>query len=62
MMHIEVEFMEIYSGQPLFKEVKKYLVKNNFVFIGFTSKGKFSADAVFINKTLYDKSKHGKLL
>jgi FkbM family methyltransferase len=53
--HIEVEFFEIYKSQPLFEEVKTYLIENEFIFMGYTSKGRYSGDAVFINKKLYNK-------
>jgi len=53
-MNIEVEFMEIYSGQPLFDEIKEFLECRNFRFIGFTTKGEYSADAVFVNKRILD--------
>jgi FkbM family methyltransferase len=48
-IHTEVEFMEIYSGQPLYKDIQAFLQKNGFTFIGFTFKeeGLF-ADAVFV--------------
>lgn len=46
----EVEMIEIYNGQPLFKEIKKYLVSHGFRFMGFSSKSKYSGDAVFIHK------------
>lgn len=48
-IHTEVEFMEIYSKQPLYNDIKSYLHRNGFTFIGFTFKeeGLF-ADAVFV--------------
>jgi hypothetical protein len=65
-MHIEVEFIEIYSCQPLFKDIRQYLVSNGFVFLGFTSKSKYFADAVFANNCIYkqlkNKNKVAKLL
>lgn len=48
-VHLEVEFMEIYSGQPLYKQLKRYLNKNNFYLYTFTNFGQYSADAVFVN-------------
>ena len=49
-IHSEVEFFEIYKNQPLFIEIKKYLNKRGFLLGFFTSFGKYSGDAVFINK------------
>ena len=49
-IHTEVEFIEIYSGQPLFEDIKDYLKSKGFMFVEFTSKTRFSADAIFINK------------
>lgn len=49
-IHSEVEFMEIYEGQPLFWEVKKYLNEHGFYLATFTGFHKNnSADAVFVN-------------
>lgn len=47
----EVEMIEIYNGQPLFHEVKKFLVRHGFRFMGFSSKSKYSGDAIFIHKS-----------
>lgn len=64
-IHTEVEFFEIYEAQPLFKELKSFLTRRNFYFWGYTNKGDFSADAVFINFNLikaklsfFEKIKH----
>ena len=46
----EVEMIEIYDEQPLFKEIKKYLIRHGFRFMGFSSKSKYSGDAIFIHK------------
>lgn len=51
-IHTEVEFIEIYKEQPLFKDIKKYLNKNGFYFYKFTTHGKYSGDALFVNKKL----------
>lgn len=48
-IHTEVEFLEIYQGQPLFKEVKTYLNAQGFRLIEFTNLEQYSGDAVFIN-------------
>ena len=49
MIHTEVEFLEIYQHQPLFKEVKRYLNAQGFRLIEFTNLEPYSGDAVFIN-------------
>jgi FkbM family methyltransferase len=49
LIHLEAEFEEIYSGQPLFGEVRSFLEANAFRFIGFTIYARHSADAVFAN-------------
>jgi FkbM family methyltransferase len=49
-IHLEVEFKEIYQGQPLFKEMHNYFIKNNFTLLGFTNIGKTAGDAVYLNK------------
>jgi FkbM family methyltransferase len=54
-IHTEVEFMEIYDSQPLFTEIKNYLLCYDFFFYGFTNKSEFSGDAVFINKKIVPK-------
>jgi len=50
LIHVEVEFFEIYQGQPLFPEIRRYLSQHGFSFLGFTVYSKFSADAVFANR------------
>lgn len=51
-IHTEVEFFEIYKKQPLFKQIKRWLHKNNFVLAGFTYKSEYSADAVFLHSSI----------
>ena len=51
-IHAEAEFMEVYKGQPLFKEFRKYLESHGFVLYGFTHFGRYSCDAIFINQAL----------
>jgi FkbM family methyltransferase len=51
-IHLEVEFMEIYSDQPLFNEVRSFLENNGFIFCGYTYKEEFSGDAIFINSNI----------
>jgi len=47
LIHLEVEFMPIYEGQPLFPEVHRYLRGRGFRLAGFTSYSRYSADAVY---------------
>jgi FkbM family methyltransferase len=56
LIHLEVEFKEIYIGQPLFSEINKFLNINNFTLLGFTTFGKTSADAVYLNKNISPKN------
>lgn len=49
-IHTEVEFIEIYQGQPLYSEVRQYLTSWGFRLHTFTALGRYSADAVFVNK------------
>ncbi len=50
LVHLEVEFMPIYQGQPLFAEVDRYLREKEFRLLGFTSYSKYSADAVYASQ------------
>jgi FkbM family methyltransferase len=52
-IHLEVEFMEIYSGQPLMADIKRYLNRNGFSLYGFTNFGRYSGDAVFVNDSVF---------
>jgi FkbM family methyltransferase len=52
-VHTEAEFMEIYNGQPLFKDIERFMLKNNFESVGCTYRGDFSCDAVFLNKAYF---------
>lgn len=60
LIHTEVEFLEIYRGQPLFQDVKRYLNHQGFRLIEFTNLEPYSGDAVFINvrqaRTLRERS------
>jgi FkbM family methyltransferase len=49
LMHLETEFIEIYRGQPLFADLRRYLAERGFSFLGFTVYSWHSADAVFAN-------------
>jgi FkbM family methyltransferase len=48
-IHTELEFFEIYSGQPLFADIKRFLNRRGFRLAAFTSLGPYSADAIFLN-------------
>ena len=54
-IHLEVEFFEIYQNQPLFNEIKTFLNKFNFNFLGFSYESEYAADAVFINSQYISK-------
>lgn len=49
LLHIEVEFVEIYKGQALFAQVREFLGAEGWSFAGFTSYSRYFADAVFFN-------------
>lgn len=49
-IHMEVEFFEIYKDQPLFNEILNFLEDKGFELIGFTSSGEYAGDAIFINQ------------
>ena len=51
-MHIEVNFLEIYKKQPLFNQVKNYLDKKGFLLLGFNTINEYFGDAIFLNKKL----------
>jgi FkbM family methyltransferase len=50
LIHAEVEFEEMYAGQPLFPEVRVFLEAAGFRFLGFTNYSRQDADAVFANR------------
>ena len=52
MIHAEVEFFEMYKGQPLYREVVRYMNERGFRLLRFTNFGKYFGDAIFINKTI----------
>jgi FkbM family methyltransferase len=52
LIHLEVEFIEIYSGQPLWCDVRRFLRSHGFRLLTFTTFGRYSADAVFFNPAL----------
>ena len=49
MVHTEVEFFEIYQGQPLFPEVKQFLNRQGFKLYAFTRFHAHDGDAIFVN-------------
>ncbi len=51
-IHLEVEFMQIYAEQPLFKEIKRFLTRHGFFLNSFTNFGEFSGDAIFVNRKI----------
>lgn len=55
-IHVEVEFSNIYKNQPQFKDIKKYLNQNGFLFIDFTNRNIYSGDAIFIRKARIPKN------
>jgi len=52
MIDLEVEFIEVYIGQPVWADVYRFLKKHGFRLLTFTTFGKYSADAVFVNRSL----------
>jgi FkbM family methyltransferase len=52
-VHLEVEFIEIYDGQPLFKDINKYFIQHNFFLLGFTSRTNYSGDAIYVNRNYF---------
>ncbi len=50
LMHLEVEFFEIYTNQPLFDEISAFLNDAGFELLGFSSQSNYSGDAIFVNK------------
>ncbi len=55
LINTEVEFTEIYKGQPMYRDIRDFLTENGFEFYGFTYKGAHFADAIFVNKDLVPK-------
>lgn len=52
----EVEFFEIYSKQPHFEDIRRFLEKNNFYFWNLINEGEFAGDALFVNKEFLSES------
>jgi hypothetical protein len=52
LIHTEVEFHNFYKNQPLFTDISAYLNDRGFHLLTFTSFGKYSGDAVFINNKI----------
>ena len=49
LIHVELEFVEIYQGQPLYRDVKRFLNSRGFRLVRFTDFWRYSCDAVFFN-------------
>lgn len=56
LIHLEVEFIEMYSGQALWPDIRRFLSSHGFHLQTFTTFGEYSADAVFCNTTLVPNS------
>ena len=52
LIHLEVGFFEIYTQQPKFADIKRYLNQRGFLFVAFTAYGRYTGDAVFVNRKL----------
>lgn len=52
LIHTEIEFIDIYEGQPLFKDVKKFLNERNFYLYDFTYISAYFGDAIFVNSKI----------
>ncbi len=52
MIHLEVEFIEVYEGQALWPDLHRFLRGHGFRLLTFTTFGKYSADAIFYNPAL----------
>lgn len=51
-IHTEVEFFEIYSGQPLYRDVRNFLKQHGFRLLTFTNFGRYAGDCMFVNTSL----------
>lgn len=49
LIHTEIEFIDMYEGQPLFKDVKKFLNEKKFFLYDFTYISPYFGDAIFVN-------------
>lgn len=57
LIHLEVAFFEVYKNQPLFKEIKSFLGKNDFAFLTFTQISRYAGDAIFVRRDLDKRAK-----
>jgi FkbM family methyltransferase len=48
LLSLEAEFIEIYEGQPLFREIRDFLAAKGFLLTSFLTLGRHSCDAVFV--------------
>ncbi|MEI6843446.1 MAG: FkbM family methyltransferase [bacterium] len=55
-VHLEIEFFEIYEKQPLFRDIKSFFKKSGFIFLGFTNIGTYAGDAIFLNQNVVEKN------
>jgi FkbM family methyltransferase len=62
LFHLEVEFFEIYEGQPLFAEVASFLISKGFVLIGFTYKSAYAGDAIFASSHCFSRANLAKMV
>ncbi|WP_394954509.1 FkbM family methyltransferase [uncultured Helicobacter sp.] len=53
LIYTEVEFMEIYEGQPLFEDIKGFLEERGFMFVGVSDRNDYFANALFIHTRFY---------
>jgi FkbM family methyltransferase len=61
-IHTEVEFREIYAGQPLFWELLRFLRERGFSLHSFTSFDRSFGDALFVSRRLYARGLFGSVL
>ena len=53
LIYTEVEFMEIYEGQPLFEDIKGFLEERGFMFVGVSDRNDYFANALIIHTRFY---------
>lgn len=61
LVQAEVEFLEIYRGQPLFSDIHEFLSARDFVFLGFNSYHRFFADAVYARSDCFPPQVRGEV-
>lgn len=50
-IYTEVEFVDVYENQPLYNNIRSFLVKNGFSFAKFKTVGEYDANAFFVNSS-----------